>query len=144
MMPYCGARTTGARGQRQLSMAKVLIVEDELLVAEAMLHFLGHAGHNVVGIAKDEVSALSQAAAENPDVVLMDVRLAGASDGIKTAQKMQAQQPVDVVFVTASGDPRTRARTAAAQPAGFIVKPFSSEELLNAVATAERRHRNFC
>jgi len=81
-------------------------------------------------------------ATENPDVVLMDVRLAGASDGIKTAQKMQAQQRVDVVFVTASGDPRTRARAAAAQPAGFILKPFSSEELLNAVATAERRHRN--
>ena len=67
-------------------MAKVLIVEDEPIVAEAMSLFLDSAGHQVVGIAKDEVSALTQAALERPDVVLMDVRLAGASDGIKTAQ----------------------------------------------------------
>jgi 1,2-diacylglycerol 3-beta-glucosyltransferase len=120
-------------------MAKVLIVEDEVLVAEAMSHFLDHAGHNVLGIAKDAVSALSQAAAEHPDVVLMDVRLAGTSDGIATAHKMQAQQRVEVVFVTAYGDARTRARAAAVQPAGFLLKPFSSEELLNAVARAERR-----
>jgi len=122
-------------------MVKVLIVEDEQLVAEAMSHFLGDAGHDVVGIARDEVSALSQAAAEHPDVVLMDVRLAGTSDGIKTAQKMKAEQAVDVVFVTAYGDPKTRARAAAAQPIGFVTKPFSSEQLLNALSVAGARHR---
>jgi len=120
-------------------MVKVLIVEDEAIVAEAMSLFLDSAGHQVVGVAKDEVSALTQAALESPDVVLMDVRLAGASDGIKTAQKMRAERPVDVVFVTAYGDPKTRARAAAVQPAGFVTKPFSSEQLLDAVTAAGSR-----
>ena len=70
---------------------------------------LSHAGHQVVGVAKDEASALRHAAAEHPDLVLMDIRLAGASDGIETAQKMQAESTVRMVFMTAHPDhPKTR------------------------------------
>ena len=122
-------------------MAKVLIVEDEPIVAEAMSQLLDSAGHQIVGIAKDEASALSQAAAGRPDVVLMDIRLAGPTDGIDTAQKMQAGSPVNVVFVTAQNDPKTRARAAATQPAGFVTKPFSCGQLLDAVAAAGTYHR---
>ena len=117
-------------------MVRVLIVEDEPIVAEAMSLCLDSAGHQVVGIAKDEVSALTQAALGQPEVVLMDTRLAGASDGIETAQKMRAEHPVEVVFVTAYGDPRTRAQAAAVQPVGFVTKPFSSEQLTEAVTFA--------
>ena len=120
-------------------MAKVLIVEDERIVAEAMSHFLDDAGHKVVGIARDEVSALTQAAAEQPDVVLVDVRLASASDGIETAQKLRSEHPCDVVFVTALGDATTRARAAAVRPIGFVTKPFSAQQLLQAVSAAGNR-----
>jgi DNA-binding NarL/FixJ family response regulator len=115
-------------------MSRILIVEDEALIAESLSQLLGYAGHQVIGIAKDEASALSQAAADHPDLVLMDVRLAGSSDGIETAQKMQAERPVDVVFMTAHPDANTRARAAAVHPAAFIAKPFSPTQLLNAVA----------
>lgn len=118
-------------------MTKILIVEDELIVAEAVSQFLHHAGYEVVGIAKDEASALRQAAQGDPDLVLMDIRLAGSSDGIETARKMQAERPVNLVFVTAQHDPETRARAAAAHPAGFVAKPFSCQQLLDAVTAAE-------
>ena len=85
-------------------MAKVLIVEDERIVAEAMFHFLDDVGHKVVGIARDETSALTQAAAKQQDVVLMGAQLASASDGIETAQKLRSERSVNVVFMTAFGD----------------------------------------
>src|SRR5262245_38802981 len=122
-------------------MAKILIVEDEPIVAEAVSEALHHAGYQVVGIAQDEASALRQAAAGHPDLVLMDIRLAASSDGIETARKMQAERPVNVVFVTANHDSGTRARAAATHPAGFVAKPFSCHELLEAVTAAEKRGR---
>src|SRR3954447_25035116 len=106
-------------------MTKILIVENEPIVADALSQFLHYAGYQVVGIAKDEASALRQAAAGHPDLVLMDIQLAGCSDGIETARKMQAERPVNVVFVSAHQDPETRARAVAAHPAGFVAKPFS-------------------
>ena len=117
-------------------MTKILIVEDELIVAEAMSRFLNDAGHEVVGIAKDAVSALTQAAAEQPDLILMDVWLACRSDGIEAAQRIRSERPVDVVFVTAFGDSATRTRAAEARPSGFVTKPFSGEQLLKAVSAA--------
>ena len=60
---------------------------------------------------------------------------------VEAAQKMKAEHPIDVVFVTAYGDPKTRARAAAAQPVGFVTKPFSSDQLLNAMGVAGARHR---
>ena len=117
-------------------MTKILIVEDEPIVAEAMCQFLENAGHEVVGIARDEVSAICETAAERPDLVLMDIRLAGAGDGIEAARKIRADYPVNVVFVTAHADPTTRTRAAAVQPAGFVTKPYSARQLLEVVSTA--------
>ena len=117
-------------------MVRILIVEDEPIVAEAMSQLLGHAGHQVVGIAIDEASALQQAEAGRPDLVLMDIRLSGPSDGIEAARKMRAERPVDVVFMTAQQDANTRARAAAVQPAGFIAKPFTCQQMLDAVSAA--------
>lgn len=117
-------------------MAKILIVEDEPLVAESVSQLLDDAGHQVVGIAGDEASALKEVARSEPDLVLMDIRLAGGSDGIETARRIQAERRVPVVFMSAYYDPKTRARAATVQPAGFVVKPFSPEQLLRAVSAA--------
>ena len=123
-------------------MTKILIVEDEPIVAEAVSQFLHHAGYQVVGIAKDEGSALRQAATGRPDLVLMDIRLAGSSDGIETARKMQSAGPVNVVFVTAHQDSETRSRADAVHPAGFVAKPFSCQQLLEAVTAVEKLRRS--
>ena len=120
-------------------MTKVLIVEDERIVAEAMSQFLENAGHEVVGIARDEVSAICEHRCRTTDLVLMDIRLAGAGDGIEAARKIRADYPVNVVFVTAHADPTTRTRAAAVQPAGFVTKPYSARQLLAVVGTAGTR-----
>jgi CheY-like chemotaxis protein len=117
-------------------MSRILVVEDEPLVAEAVSVALDNAGHQVVGIASDGASALTQATEQRPDLVLMDIRLSGGSDGINTALKMQAQRPVSVVFISAHHDPQTRARAVAVRPSVFLPKPFSPEQLLAAVTAA--------
>ena len=120
-----------------VSMCRILIVEDEALLAESLSQFLDFAGHQVVAVAADGASALREVAKERPDLVLMDIRLGGGSDGIETARRMQAAgRPLSVVFMSAHHDRETRARAAAVHPAGFIAKPFSPAELLNAIAAS--------
>lgn len=117
-------------------------MEDEALVAEALAQVLRTAGFRVVGIAHDEASALRKAAEGLPDLVFMDIRLSGSSDGIEAARKMQAERALEVVFITAFHDPQTRARAAEIRPAGFIHKPFSFGQILDAVSVAGARRRN--
>lgn len=133
---FCTATRTADLGKAAPKMARILIVEDEVLVAESVSQLLDHAGHEVVGIASDEASALKEAARGKPDLVLMDIRLAGGGDGVETARRIQAERRVPVVFMSAYYDPKTRARAATVQPAGFVVKPFSPEQLLRAVSAA--------
>ena len=71
-----------------------------------------------------------------PDLGLMDIRLAGGTDGIDAAIRIQAERPVTVVFMPALHDPKTRSRAAADSPADFVPKPFSPRQLLHAVSTA--------
>jgi CheY-like chemotaxis protein len=105
-------------------MSRILIVEDEPVVAESLSQLLQHEGHQVVGVASDEPSALKKAAQGRPDLVLMDVRLAKGSDGIETARKMQAKRPVAVMFMSAYHDKTTRERAASVPSVGFIPKPL--------------------
>jgi two-component system, response regulator PdtaR len=119
-------------------MTKVLVVEDELIVAEAIARVLDDAGYEVVGTVGNAAGALKEAARRRPDLVLMDIRLADGGDGIDTARKMKAERQVDVVFMSAHHDPKTRARAAAVHPAGFVAKPFSPKQLLSAVTTCRR------
>jgi len=118
------------------AMSRILIVEDETIVAESLSQLLVHAGHKVVGIANDERSAIAGASMGRPDLVLMDIRLANGSDGIETAKKIQANRSVMVLFLSAQHDRGTRERAAALQPAGFMPKPFMPVELIAAVAAA--------
>ena len=122
-------------------MAKILIVEDEPIVAQEMALTLADAGHQVIGIANDGATAVRHALAANPELVLMDIQLANNSDGIETAKLMQAQASVPVVFVSANLDPNTRQRAAAANPVGYLVKPYSPDQLLKTVTAVEEAAR---
>ena len=119
-------------------MTKILIVEDEPIVAQGMALVLADAGHQVVGIASDKATALKHAAAADPELVLMDIKLANNSDGIEAAKMMRARAPVSVVFVSANLDRNTRQRAAAANPVGYLVKPYSPDQLLNTITAAEQ------
>ena len=117
-------------------MARILIVEDDPDIAAGMSEILEGAGHQVLGIADDEASAVKQMARSRPDLALVDVKLKDDSDGIQTAQHLKKRYPVKVVFVSGYLDSYTQKRAVAAKPAGFVVKPYSAQHLLEVVSIA--------
>ncbi len=116
---------------------RVLIVEDEALVALDMAMILNSAGYQVMGTkptGDSALVALNAAAADGivPDLVLMDIALRGVIDGIDTTKQIKSKYPgVPVAFVTGQADPITRARAEATGPAGYLLKPFTPEQLVS-------------
>jgi two-component sensor histidine kinase len=117
-------------------MSRILIVEDELTVAEGISMILSDAGHQIIGIAEDETSALRMFDIAMPDLVLMDVHLANNSDGVEVARRVHTRHQVPIIFVSAHLDYRTRERAAGIKGAGFLAKPYSPQNLVNAVLGA--------
>ncbi len=114
---------------------RVLIVEDEFFISlntEIMLEALGHA---VVGVAVSADEAERMAERGRPDVILMDIRLIGARDGIDAAIAIHQKLGIRSFFVTANTDQHTRERALAAQPLGFIEKPLTERLLQVQLAT---------
>jgi two-component system, response regulator PdtaR len=113
---------------------RVLVVEDEVFVAMDAEAILTAAGHNVVSTASSADEAVAKADQLAPDLVLMDIRLLGARDGIDAALEIQRRFSVPIVFVTANTDPVTHARAMQASPLAIVSKPFTKDSLLGAVA----------
>jgi two-component system cell cycle sensor histidine kinase/response regulator CckA len=120
---------------------RVLIVEDEFIVARNIQSSLEGMGYEPVGIAGSCEEACRLAEALQPDLVLMDIRLRGAGDGIEAAEAIHAKHQLPVVYLTAHSDAETleRARTPAAY--GFLVKPFDDRSLHSALEFAFMRHQ---
>lgn len=120
---------------------RVLIVEDEAIIAEYLRWRLERLGFVVVGIADSGADALAAAAAGKPDVVLMDIVLQGPMDGVETAEALAQQMDVATIFVTAHTDEATLKRAKHVAPHGYLVKPVEEHELQTAIALALERHR---
>lgn len=118
-----------------MTTARILIVENERLVAQGLSRRLSALGHTIVGLATSGEEAMTQADALQPDVVLMDIGLRGAMDGIATARRIRARAPIPIIYLSASTDAQTVARAWQTAPAGYIVKPVPNHALL---ATIER------
>lgn len=116
--------------------AKILIVEDERVVALSLEDHLKSIGHDVCGIAGSGRQAMSIAASEQPDVVLMDIKIKGAMDGIRTAEKLKQDLAIPVVFLTAFSDQAILERAKKAEPLGYIIKPFKPQEITAVVETS--------
>lgn len=131
--------TQSERGRETpISARRILVVEDEALVAMATSQLLEDAGYEVVGMAADAAQALRIAEQAKPDLVLMDIRLRGGDDGIETAVKLRQLYGVRILYVSAHGDSKTLARAAETEPVGFVGKPHTTDELLGAVGRALR------
>jgi DNA-binding NarL/FixJ family response regulator len=101
---------------------KILVVEDEAVVARDLEQTLIRLGYDVVGVAQFAAEAVSKAAETHPDLVLMDISLPGDKDGVQAAEVIIQRFGTPVVFLTAHTDKATVARAQAAKPAGYIVK----------------------
>lgn len=115
---------------------RILVVEDEGLVALEIETFLAGAGHEVVGTAAEREGALALARAEPPDLAIVDIRLSGGDSGLDLAADLAALG-VPVLFVTGNC-PRESGRAVAV---GCLHKPFDERQLLAAVAVADRLAR---
>jgi two-component system, response regulator PdtaR len=114
----------------------ILVVEDELWAALDMEWVVRKLGHEVIGPAATAEEAIRLAEAEMPDLVLMDIRLANGSDGVTAAIEIRRRFGITSLFVSAHGELATRQRAEAAEPAGFIEKPFAPETLAGAIEKA--------
>jgi CheY-like chemotaxis protein len=114
--------------------SRIVVVEDEVFIRLDLMTHLGQAGHSVVGTAVSASEAVRVVERERPDLVLMDIRLVGERDGIEAAIEIWERFGIRSLFVSANLDPAARAKAAAANPVGFLEKPFTSRGLLAAVA----------
>jgi PAS domain S-box-containing protein len=120
---------------------RVLVVEDEAIVAEEIRDRLERLRVEVVGVADTGEQAIQAAAETRPDLVLMDIRLKGALDGIQTAAILRERFDVPVVYLTAHSDPSTLDRAMQGASFGYVLKPFQEKDLRIAIASAVSRAR---
>jgi len=124
-----------------MTPARILIVEDERIVAEDLSIMLASLGYEVAGIAGSGEDAIALAEAQNPDLILMDIMLSGKLDGISAADRIQAIRTTPVIYVTAYADDVLLSRAKKTEPFGYIVKPFNERELRSNIEIALYRHR---
>jgi CheY-like chemotaxis protein len=116
---------------------KILIVEDEALVALSVSGLLEDMGHEVCGVAGSVAEAIELGRAHAPDLVLMDVNLQEGGSGIDAAHQLRAfDRPPVVLFVTSYVDSDTRRRMEEAKPFGIVQKPFQEAHLQSTVEQA--------
>lgn len=119
---------------------RILIVEDQSIVAHDLQHRLQALGYEVVGPAHTATDALELAASRRPGLVLMDIHLPGDMDGIQAAIAFREQYRIPVVFLTAFTEESTLQRAKTAEPYGYVVKPFEDRELRAALEVALHKH----
>jgi len=117
---------------------RILVVEDEYLVATQMQNALAEAGFAVVGMAATGEDALAIAAREHPALAIIDIRLGGALDGVDAARALFREQGVRSILATANYDEKTQIRAVDAAPLGWLPKPFEMRSLILKVQSAVR------
>lgn len=115
---------------------KVLIVEDEPIVAMDLKQEVQELGYEVVGTAESADDALMIVQEALPDLALMDIRIVGTMDGIQTARALRHWYRIPSIFLTSYSDDATLARAARTMPYGYLTKPFKSAELKAALRMA--------
>ncbi|MFA6543472.1 MAG: response regulator [Limisphaerales bacterium] len=122
------------------SSPAIFLVEDEALIAMELRDRLTALGYTVCGQAARGELALEKIPALAPDIVLMDIRLAGALNGVETALRLRERCDVAVVFLTAFSDTELIQQVGAAGSFGYLVKPFEERELHATLQVALCRH----
>jgi PAS domain S-box-containing protein len=120
---------------------QILVVEDERVVARDIESSLKLMGYDVVGTVASSEDCLSRAADHRPDLVLMDVRIAGTVDGVETARHLRARFDIPVVYLTAYADDSMVERARETEPLGYVLKPFRIGELRSAIEIALFKHQ---
>lgn len=119
----------------------IFIVEDEAIVANDIKETLISLGYMAAGIAKSGELALEKIKQSPPDLVLMDIHLAGEMDGVDTAGKVHVLYDIPVIYLTAYADKILLERAKVTEPYGYVVKPYDERELHSVIEMALYKHR---
>ena len=120
---------------------RILIVEDEHIVAMGIKRMLKSLGYTLAGVASSGEDAISKTESTFPDLVLMDIMLKGDMDGIEAAKEIKTRFDVPVVYLTACSESKIVERAWKTGPLGYIVKPFDEKDLQKSIDIALYRHR---
>jgi two-component system cell cycle sensor histidine kinase/response regulator CckA len=124
-----------------MTTASILIVEDQRVVARDIEEHLRRLGYSVVGVATSGEKAVQLAEELRPDLVLMDIRLEGAIDGVEAARQIRERFGRPVVYLTAYADEETLRRAKVTEPFGYVLKPFEERELRTVIEMALYKHQ---
>lgn len=124
-----------------METARILVVEDESIVAMDIQDRLESLGYTVVGTAATGERAIERAFRFRPDLILMDIRLQGEMDGIEAAAQILQQLTVPIIFLTANADAPTIERAKKTNPFGYVLKPFEERDLQTAIEMALYKHK---
>ncbi|RRA98776.1 LytR/AlgR family response regulator transcription factor [Larkinella rosea] len=119
-----------------MSVLRIGVVEDELVIARTILNTLEELGYSSCGPAINYTEALELIEHDKPDLLLLDIQLAGRKDGIDVAHRLNEIHPIPFIFLTANSDAETIDRAKTVKPHAYIVKPFTKEELFAAIEIA--------
>jgi CheY-like chemotaxis protein len=121
--------------------ASILVVEDDAIIGRHIFTSLKRLGYGVLAVLATGEEAVDQAIERRPDLVLMDISLAGEIDGIEAAGRIARQTAIPVVFLTAYADPPTLQRAKISDPFGYLLKPFDERILQITIEMALYKHR---
>ena len=124
-----------------MAAARIIVVEDESLIALDLRSTLIGLGYDVPEPASTCEEALALAEETRPELVLMDIRIDGPTDGIDTAHQLRDRLGIPVIFLTAFADEQILRRAQEVQPLGYLIKPYKKPELHNTIEIALYRLR---
>jgi len=124
-----------------MAEGRILIVEDEHIVAMGIKRMLKSLGYTLAGVASSGEDAISKTESTFPDLVLMDIMLKGGMNGIEAAKEIKALFDVPVVYLTACSESKILECAWKTEPLGYIVKPFDEKDLQKSIDVALCRHR---
>jgi len=129
-----------SHGGGELDSRRILVVEDERIVARDLANTLTDLGYQVVATTATGEDAIEKARALVPSLVLMDIHLKGSIDGIQAAETITDERQIPVIYLSAHADPETLERAKCTGPFGYLVKPFRAIELRTAIEVALHKH----
>jgi len=121
---------------KTLSKPKILVVEDEGLVAKSIQSMLNNMGYEAPDVALSGEKAIIKAGEIRPDLILMDIKLKGEMDGIEAAEIIKERFDIPVVYLTAFADEETLQRAKITEPFGYLLKPFEEQDLQSTIEMA--------
>jgi DNA-binding NarL/FixJ family response regulator len=123
-----------------MSNISILIIEDEVVIAQDIAGKVSRLGYDVAGIKHSSEKAIDYLSFHTPDLVLCDIRIKGEKDGIDIAEMNQKEKRIPFIFLTSLSDRATLDRAKKTLPYGYIIKPFNDRDLLSAIEMALYRH----